>query len=124
MLGGGGHVRRCSVGSIIEASPCVRAKGVVRKRKCTVAAPPVVVNPSNNPYDSGSELENARGYAAPYNRNSLAHEFEAAEINHCQLSFDSSAAAVQDHGHGYDQDNDFDFEYDYALGSARVTSAV
>jgi len=117
---GGGHVRRRSVGSIIEASPCVRVRGVVRKRKRTIAAPPTVVNPSSrNPYDSGSELENPRGYEAPYNRNSLADEFEAVEIKHHQTSFDASAG-LQDRGYEYDNanDNDLDFGYDYDLAGA------
>jgi len=64
---GGGHVRGRSLGSIIEASPCVRVRGVVWKRKRSIAAPLEVVNPNNNLYDSGS-VENARYYRAPSNR--------------------------------------------------------
>jgi len=106
---GGGHVRRRSVGSIIEASPCVRVRGVVKKRKRAVLPPPVKA-PTANPYDSGSELENPRGFEYDaYNRNSLAQELGVVELNkgfathRPRMSFDSAASTDQGFG-GYDDD--------------------
>jgi len=106
---GGGHVRRRSVGSIIEASPCVRVRGVVKKRKRAVLPPPVKA-PTANPYDSGSELENPRGFEYDaYNRSSLAQELGVVELNkgfathRPRMSFDSAASTDQGFG-GYDDD--------------------
>ena len=77
----GGNARRCSVKSIIEASPCVRMKGVVRERKCAVLLLPIIA-PTAKPYDSGSELENPCNFEYDgYNCSSLAHEPGGVERN-------------------------------------------
>ena len=98
---GGGQVHRRSVGSIIEASPCVRVQGVMKKRKRAILPPPVKA-PTANLYGSGSELENPHGCEYDvYSRSSLAQELSAVELNkgfathRPRTSFDSGASADQ-----------------------------
>ena len=95
-------------------------KGVVRKRKRAVLPPPITA-PSANPYDSGSELENPRGFEYDaYNRSSLAHELGGVELDNKgfathrpRMSFDSGLSTDQG---GYD--------YDYAPDSPHRSKAA
>ncbi|KIM47257.1 hypothetical protein M413DRAFT_271799 [Hebeloma cylindrosporum] len=133
---GGGHARRRSVGSIIEASPCVRVRGVVRKRKRAAVILPPPTHPIHGPYDSGSEVEHPRAKSAfapydeeeAYNRSSLAHELSGVlgveDVNlkghRPRMSFDSWVSIDVDNRGS----NSYGYDYDYAPDSPhRVKSA-